>query len=154
MWKLSCVLLLIVYGLTYNTTKPKEYPVTKSIDEWKSQLSSEEFHVLREKGTERAFTGKYWDNKKEGEYFCSGCEQKLFSSKHKYKSGTGWPSFYDLAQTGAVDLISDNSHGMTRVEVVCSKCGGHLGHLFPDGPAPTGNRYCINSVSLNFKTAK
>ena len=121
-----------------------------SEDQWKEELSEDEFYILRKKGTERAFTGEYWDNKKEGIYLCAACDLPLFDSKTKFRSGTGWPSFYIPKYANTVDEESDNSFGMIRTEVLCARCGGHLGHVFPDGPAPTGLRYCINSVSLSF----
>jgi peptide-methionine (R)-S-oxide reductase len=124
--------------------------IDKTDDEWKAELSSEEYYVLREKGTERAFTGAYWDNKKEGTYVCAGCKLPLFSSETKFRSGTGWPSFYDIIEQGHVVTEVDRSFGMVRKEVLCGRCGGHLGHVFDDGPKPTGLRYCINSVSLDF----
>lgn len=124
--------------------------VEKTEQEWRSELTEEEFHVLREAGTERAFTGDLWDNKKEGIYLCAGCALPLFSSETKFKSGTGWPSFYAPIDPTHVGEVNDHSYGMTRTEVICNRCGGHLGHVFPDGPKPTGQRYCINSVSLDF----
>lgn len=120
-------------------------------EQWKSKLDDEQYHVLREKGTERAFTGKYCDTKTEGTYLCAGCGQALFASGTKFDSGTGWPSFSEAIDPGAVTEIVDSSLGMTRTELVCSKCEGHLGHVFPDGPTPTGLRYCLNSVSLNLE---
>lgn len=117
--------------------------------EWRERLTEMEYHVLREKGTERAFTGQYADTKTDGVYRCRGCGNELFDSNTKYNSGSGWPSFYDAVDKNRIGLVEDTSHGMRRVEVVCARCGGHLGHVFPDGPAPTGQRYCINSVSLD-----
>lgn len=128
--------------------------VEKTKSEWKAELSPLAFKVLREKGTERAFTGEYWDNKKKGIYYCAGCGAPLFSSTTKYRSGTGWPSFYEPIITGNVKEENDTSYGMNRVEVVCARCDGHLGHVFPDGPEPTGLRYCLNSISLKFEEKK
>lgn len=119
--------------------------------EWKQILSAEAYYVMREQGTERAFTGAYWDHKEKGTYVCKACDLPLFSSATKFKSGTGWPSFYEPISKENVGEDTDRSYGMARTEVHCAQCGGHLGHVFPDGPKPTGLRYCINSVSLGFK---
>ncbi len=122
--------------------------IRKSEEDWRAELTPEEFHVLREKGTEPAFTGIYWDAKDEGVYRCRACGQELFSSETKYDSGTGWPSFWAPLSDDAVETAPDHSHFMRRTEVLCSRCGSHLGHVFEDGPQPTGLRYCINSISL------
>ncbi len=133
------------------TNEFKGEKVEKSETEWKSQLNDFEYYVIREKGTERAFSGELWDNKKTGTYKCRACKLPLFSSETKFKSGTGWPSFYKPIKENNVGEITDSSFGMMRTEVVCNRCDGHLGHVFDDGPKPTGLRYCINSVSLIFE---
>lgn len=118
--------------------------------QWREKLSDEQFHVCRNKGTEAPFTGEYWNTKEPGHYHCACCGELLFDASTKFDSGTGWPSFWDVCDKEKVRLVEDLSHGMHRIEVTCATCGAHLGHLFPDGPLPTGQRYCINSVSLRF----
>ena len=132
------------------TEKAVKPGLSKTEADWREELDPHQFHVLREKGTERAFSGKYWDLKDEGSYLCAACGETLFLSETKYDSGSGWPSFYQPAGSESVKEVADHSHGMIRTEVICTKCDSHLGHVFPDGPSETGLRYCINSASLDF----
>ena len=130
---------------------PRADAVTKTDAEWRSSLTAEQYRILRKKGTERAFTGKYWDNKASGVYSCGGCGLALFSSDDKFRSGTGWPSFTRPIEKAALADAEDNSLWMSRTEILCNRCGGHLGHVFPDGPPPTGQRFCINGNALDFQ---
>jgi peptide-methionine (R)-S-oxide reductase len=130
------------------------YKMEKSENEWKKELSQEEYKILRQCGTEAPGTGKYYNFFEKGTYLCAGCGFELFDSKTKYSSGSGWPSFYDIISDSRIVLIEDTSHGMVRTEVRCANCGGHLGHVFPDGPEPTKLRYCINSIALKFEAKK
>ena len=125
--------------------------IDKSDAEWRAELTPEQYRVLRRQGTEPAFTGAHWAITDPGRYLCAGCGAELFSSEHKFDSGSGWPSFWQPAADGTVETETDTSHGMVRTEVHCARCVSHLGHVFPDGPRPTGERYCINSVSLAFE---
>jgi peptide-methionine (R)-S-oxide reductase len=133
------------------TKTEKTDKVTKTDAEWRELLTPEQFNVMREGGTERPFTGALVNNHEDGVYHCGACDAPLFTSDTKFESGSGWPSFWQPVSPDAVETIEDNSHGMHRVEARCARCGAHLGHIFPDGPRPTGDRYCINSASLGFK---
>ena len=150
---LLLIILFFIFSLNSfsQTTKAMEKNTNKSEDQWAKELSAEKYQILRQCGTEPPFSGKYVNHKEDGNYYCAGCGALLFNSKTKYDSGSGWPSFYSAADTSSIVEITDKSHGMIRTEIKCAKCGGHLGHLFPDGPKPTGMRYCVNSASLEFE---
>ena len=140
----------IVKAQTTSTDMKENKQEIKTEEQWKQELSPEEYRVLRDCGTEPAFTGKYYNHKEDGTYNCAGCGAKLFSSDTKYDSGSGWPSFYAAIDKETIKEVEDNAYGMRRIEIKCAKCDSHLGHVFPDGPKPTGMRYCVNSVSLEF----
>ena len=155
--KQLCIMLVLAVLLIAQNGKGEKImteKVQKSAAEWQTCLTPEEYRILREKGTERAFTGKYYHHKEDGNYICAACENELFSSETKYDSGSGWPSFSAAIAEGKIKYKEDNSLGMSRIEILCAKCDSHLGHLFDDGPQPTGERYCVNSISLDFNKAE
>jgi peptide-methionine (R)-S-oxide reductase len=158
----NLIFFIVIVSVSFNSSGQEEdktakknktmYKVEKSENEWKNELSPDEYKILRQCGTEAPGTGKYYNFFEKGTYLCAACGYELFDSKTKYSSGSGWPSFYDIISDSNVVLIEDNSHGMVRTEVRCANCGGHLGHVFRDGPAPTHLRYCINSIALKFES--
>lgn len=150
---LAGMALVLMNSCQSQNTADFEPKLKKSEAEWKKELSADQYRVLREKGTERAFTGQLLNEKRKGTFLCAACDTELFSSSTKFDSGTGWPSFYAAIGTN-VSNVEDASYGMIRTEIVCTSCGGHLGHVFDDGPKPTGLRYCVNSLSLTFKEEK
>lgn len=155
--KLLTILILIFLSnvvISQNKGKKMTDKIDKTDKQWVKELSPEQYRVLRQCGTEPPFSGKYVNFKEDGYYYCAACGAKLFSSDTKYDSGSGWPSFYAAADTSNIEEVLDKSHGMIRTEIKCKKCGGHLGHLFNDGPNPTGMRFCVNSAALDFKKEK
>lgn len=155
----SGIFLIIIFtfiSTTFSQTRQKSEKmgdkITKSNEEWKKVLTENQYKILREKGTERAFTGKYWNHFEAGTYYCAACNNPLFKSDAKFESSCGWPSYFEPISPNSIEYHEDLSYGMRRVEVTCGKCGGHLGHVFDDGPKPTGKRYCINSGAINFKS--
>ena len=151
---LTCILLAGSSCAQKNKKQVENFPLVKTDAEWKKQLTPEQYQVARKAGTENPFSGKYWDNHEKGIYKCVSCGQELFTSDTKFESGTGWPSFYQPLKKQNVIEKTDNGFGMARTEVICSRCGAHLGHVFDDGPKPTGLRYCMNSASLDFVETK
>ena len=158
MKKLVLILLTMSVTMIYAQEKKADMntkeKTQKTEEQWKQELTEEEYRVLRDCGTEPAFTGKYYNHKENGTYTCAGCGAELFTSDTKYDSGSGWPSFYAAVDKKSIKEVEDNSYGMRRIEIKCAACDSHLGHVFPDGPAPTGMRYCVNSVSLDFEKAE
>ena len=146
--------IITLYGQDNQEKRTMAEKITKSESEWATCLTPDEYSILREKGTEMAFTGKYYKNKDDGKYVCAACDYELFSSNTKYDSGTGWPSFYAALDKDRILEKKDNTLGMARMEILCARCESHLGHLFTDGPRPSGLRYCVNSISLDFKKAE
>ena len=151
---LIILLIITLYGQGNQEKRTMAKKITKSESEWAACLTSDEYSILREKGTEIAFTGKYYKHKDDGKYVCAACGYELFSSNTKYDSGTGWPSFYAALEKDRILEKKDNTFGMVRTEILCARCESHLGHLFSDGPRPSGLRYCVNSISLDFKKAE